>query len=215
MNRRTPITVAAVLGSAALLATACQIDINTGEEVTRTFDISDFEHLEIDSAFEVTIEVGPEATLEIDINEEVLDRLDVDQDGDRLSIGFDGGLVSFSGSKEARITTPSLSSLDFDGAVGAEITGLDSERLELDLDGASSVTASGSVGVLVINADGASNVDFDDVEIDEVEIDANGASSIDVSEAKAVSGRANGASSIDVSDSATVDVRTSGASSID
>ncbi len=211
-----PLAVAGVLAGAALIGTACQVDINTGgETISRTFDISDFEHLEIDSAFDVDLEVGEAASLEIEISEEIVDRLEVDQDGDRLTIGFDGGLLSTSGKMDIKVSTPSLSSIDLDGAVSADIEGLDEARLEMDLDGASSVDGRGSVGVLVIDADGASSMDFSDVEIDRVEIRAGGASSIDVSEAGEVSGRATGASSVSVSDDADIDdLRTEGPASV-
>ncbi|MEM9561594.1 MAG: DUF2807 domain-containing protein [Actinomycetota bacterium] len=219
MSRRSstgrPMAVAGLLAGAALVGTACQVDINTGgQSVTRTFDIADFEHLEIDSSFDVDVEVGEAASLTIEIGEEIVDRLQVDQDGDRLTIGFDGGLLSTSSDMNITVTTPSLASVDFDGAVSADIEGLDEARLEVDLNGASQVDGRGSVGVLVIDADGASSIDFSGVEIDRVEIEADGASSIDVTEAGEVSGRAAGASSIEVSEETTVDVRTSGAASV-
>ena len=208
-------TIGAVVGVAALTTTACQVDLDLGEVVTREFDVTEFDEIEVDSAFDVFIEVGDEPSVEIDVHEEVEDRLRVDQDGDRLSIGFDGGFLSTSGDLEVRITTPSLTSVDFDGAVDAEITGIDAERFEVDLDGASRVDGRGSVGVLVIDADGASRADFDAVTADRAEVDLDGASRVDVAGADRVEGSAGGASSVSVSDEASVNVRTSGAASID
>lgn len=204
----------AALGGAALVGTACTIDIDSGEKVTETFTITEFERLEIDGAFDVEIEIGPEPSLEIDVHEEVADRLEVENDGDTLRIGFDGGLFSVSGGQDVRITTPSLSALDLNGAVSADITDLDADRLEIDLDGATDLEATGSASEVIIDIDGASNVDFDDLTIGRVEVQADGASSIDVSEAEEVRGELKGASSLNVSDDANVNVRTSGASSI-
>lgn len=216
MSRRN-LQLATLVAGIAIVGTACNIDIDTGggDTVTETFDISEFTELEVSSAFDVEVEIGDEASLVIDIPEDVVDRLEVDQDGDRLSIGFDGGLFSISGPLEARITVSELTAIDLDGAVDAEITGLDADQLDVELQGASEVDATGSVGVLVIDADGASKADFGNTTVDRVEVDLSGASWVDVNGAAEVQGQASGASSVDVSPDANVNVRTSGASSVE
>ncbi|MEL6982504.1 MAG: DUF2807 domain-containing protein [Actinomycetota bacterium] len=217
MSRRN-LQLAALVAGVAVIGTACQIDIETGsgETVTETYDISEFTELEVSSAFDVEVEIGDEASLVIDIEEDVLDRLEVEQDGDRLRIGFDSGLFSISGPLEARITVTELTAIDFDGAVDAEIDGLDADQLDVTLSGASQVDASGSVGVLVIDADGASEADFGNTSVERAEVDASGASRIDVNGASEVRGQASGASSVDVSpDADNVNVTTSGASSVE
>lgn len=216
MSRRN-LQLAALVAGVAVVGTACQVDIDTGggDTVTETFDITEFTELEVSSAFDVEIEIGDEASLVIDVEEGVLDRLEVDQDGERLRIGFDGGLFSVSGPLEARITVPELTALDLNGAVDAEITGLDAEQLDVQLRGASEVDATGSVGVLVIDADGASEADFGNTTVERADVDLSGASRADVNGASEVRGQASGASSVDVSPDANVNVTTSGASSIE
>jgi len=216
MNRRH-LSIATVVGALALAGTACRVDINAGgDTVTETFDVAEFTELEVSSAFEVTVEIGDEPSIEINLNEQVVDRLEIDQDGDRLSIGFDGGLFSTSGPLEARIVTTDLTKVTLDGAVDASVQGLDTQQLDVELSGASQLTVRGSVGVLVIDADGASQADFADTEVERAEVDVSGASSIDVNGAAEVRGQASGASSVDVSPNAdNVNVTTSGASSVE
>lgn len=207
------ITIAAI----ALLATGCRISIGSddGDTVTETFDIDEFSELEVSTAFDVEIDVGSETTLEIDVDEDLVEDLDIDQEGDRLSIDIDQGFFSTSGPLRARITTPNLEALRLNGAVEVDVKGLDGDRLDLELNGASKVTGEGSVRSVTIDSDGASTVEFDDVEIEEVQLDIDGASSLQLNGAANVTGRLDGASSVDVSNSASVDVITSGASSID
>ncbi len=216
MSRRN-LQLAALVAGVAVIGTACQVDINAGgETVTETFDVTEFTEVEVSSAFDVTIEIGDEPSVEIDLNDEVLDRLEVEQDGDRLSIGFDGGLFSISGPLDARIVTTDLTKVSLDGAVDASIRGLDASQLDVELSWASQVTGRGSVGVLVIDADGASQADFADTEVERAEVDVSGASSVDVNGAAEVRGQASGASSVDVSpDADNVNVTTSGASSVE
>lgn len=214
------VPVGLALGTAGLLATGCGINIDAGDAfdagdtVTESFTVDEFDELAIDSAFDVTIVLGEDPSLEIDVGENLVDDLRVDQDGDRLSIGLDDGLFNINSDIEARIATNDLSRLDLNGAVRAEIRNLDSERLELDLNGASRVEGEGSVGELVVDANGASRVDFDEVTVDQVELEANGASELILTDAAELTGELNGASSLAVSDDARVNVRTEGASSI-
>lgn len=213
---RHPVAVPAVAaGVLALLGAACKVDVDLGETVTKEITVTEFDDVDIDGPFDVLVEVGQEPGVTVDIHEEIVDRLEIDQDGDHLSIGFSGGLAFTSNETEVTITTPELTRLSLDGAASVDVEDLDGERLVLELDGASSVTGRGSVGVLVIDTDGASSVDFDRVTADTAEIDADGASSIEIARTAAVTGRANGASSIDVADDADVDVSTDGAASVD
>ncbi len=216
--RSVPIGVA--LGSAALLAAGCGIEIDAGDgfdagdTVTESFIVDDFDELEISGAFDVTVSLGDEPSVEIKIGEKLVDDLRVDQDGDRVSIGLDAGWLTINPDLEASITTNGLSRLGLDGAVRADVRDLDADRLELDLNGASRVEGDGTVGELTIEANGASRIDFADVAIDRVELEANGASQLDLTGAAEVGGELNGASTLDVSDDARVNVRTEGASSI-
>lgn len=207
------VTVAAIV----LLGTACGIRINTdsGDMVSKTFEIGDFNELEIVGAFDVDVEIGPEPSLEVEAGENVLDDIDLDQSGDRLRIEIDGGLFSISGPIRIHLTTPALDEVDLSGAVSVDIANLDSDVFDLNIDGASTVNADGKVNRASINLAGASTIDFDDVVIDEADIHAGGASSADLNGAASVTGSLSGASSVDVSDDASVNVSTAGASSID
>lgn len=209
-----PLALALVAG--ALLSAGCGVETDAGDTVTESFAVDEFDELEIDGAFDVTMVLGEEPSVQIETGENLVDDLRVELDGPRLSIGLDDGWFSFTTTDiEARITTTDLLRLDLDGAVSVDIENLDADRFELDLDGASRVAGEGSIGELVIDSNGASRVDFDEVIIDEVEVDADGASRLSLVQAASVSGTLNGATSVDVSDEAEVNVRTEGASSIE
>lgn len=214
MNRRMLIPVAA-LGGAALLASACTIEIDSGETVTETYDVGDFERVSIDTSWDADIEVGPETSVEVQVDEEILDKVDIKVEGDTLFVDLDSGLFSISGDLDIHITTPTLVGVEVDGATQLDIEDLDTDRFEVDVNGASQVTADGTVRELIISADGASQLDFDQVVADRAEVDANGASQIDLAGADEVRGDLDGASQLDVAPDADVNVSTSGASSID
>ncbi|MDH3299135.1 MAG: DUF2807 domain-containing protein [Acidimicrobiia bacterium] len=240
-SRIVPLT--AGLAATALMVAACGVDIRSGSDtddgptVTESFEIDDFDRLVVRDSWTVFVTLGSETTLEVEVAEDLLDDVQVDQSGDRLTLSLDDPrwFSSHRGTREARITTPNLTELDVEGASTVEVVGLTGDQLDVELsgaatvdlgevelqqlqvalEGASSIDGAGSVGVLTADSVGASSVNFGRMTIDEAEIDASGASSLDLGGASAVSGRLAGASSVDVADDASVTVRTSGASSVD
>ncbi len=242
-SRTRIVGLTAVLAATTLMVAACGVDIRAGSDtadgltVTESFEIDDFDRLVVKDSWTVFVTLGSETSLDIEVAADLLDDVEVDQRGDRLTLSLDDPrwFSSHRGTREARITTPSLTELDVEGASTVEVVGLTGDQLDVDLsgavtvdlgevelrqldvalEGASSIDGAGSVGVLTAGATGASSVDFGSMTIDEAEIDASGASSLDLDGAAAVSGRLAGASSVDVADDASVSVRSSGASSID
>lgn len=231
------------LAATTFVVAACGVGIGVdvdpfdGPTVTETFDIEEFDRLVVSDSWTVFVTIGSEPSLEIEVAEDLLDDVEVDQSGDRLTLSLDdpGWFSSHRGTREAHITTPTLTDLKVEGASIVEVDGLTGDRLDVDLsgavtvdlgevdldrvdvalEGASTIDGGGSIGTLNADVVGASSVDFGRVTIDEAEIDAVGASSLDLDGAAVVNGRLAGASSVDVADDASVSVRTEGASSID
>lgn len=215
MTRTIWPVMATAAGAVTVLAAGCTFEINTDDTVTERFDVADFTAVDIGHAFDATIVVGEETEVEIEIDEELLDRLDVRVEDERLVVGFTGGLVSTSGTMDIMIHTPTLTGLHAGGAADVSIDGLDAETFELTADGATDVDASGTIGDLTLDVDGASTVDLDDVDVTTATVDVDGASSVDLDNAASVTGSIGGASSLDVSDDADVDVATGGGATLD
>lgn len=222
----------------ALVTSACAVRIgdDDGPLVSESYDIDSFDELKVDGSWDVVVTSGSETSLEVEVAEDLLNDVDINSDGGRLSISMDlGWFRSHGGRRIARVTTPNLTKVTADGATEVEVDGFQLDRLEIELDGASSIdfdeldvqelaadlngassiNGTGTVVRLDVTVDGASSVDFDRINIDEAEVSASGASSLNLESADSVSGSLSGASSLDVADSTSVDVRTSGASSVD
>lgn len=207
--------VLAIAGGVAALGAACSFSIDTAETVTQSFDVEAFNQIDIGQAFDATILVGPATSVEVEINDELVDKLSVVVENQRLVISLNDGLISTSGPMKVNITTPDLEALSANGAAEVEIEGLDAESFDLRVDGAADITADGSIGELTLDANGASNIDLDQVAIRRAEIQVDGATSVDFDDLQEIEGTIDGASSVDVPDGTTVDVETSGASSIE
>jgi len=181
--------------------------------VSKSFDLTGFSAIDTNSAVQVQVTHGDSYRVEVQVDDNLVSKLDVGVSGKTLHIRFQNGSYT-NYTFKALVTMPELTKVTMNGAsrLDGDMAG---EDLSLDLNGASRVTLSGTAGRLKIVANGASLVQLGSLAAESVDLDANGASRIEVNAGGAVTGRANGASTITVSGSPTsIDVETEGASRV-
>jgi hypothetical protein len=184
--------------------------------VTRQFEISGFQGVEISHAFEAEVRQGDAYGVTVEIDKAFEPHLQVRKAGSRLLVGLEPGLSLRFRSRRSRVqvTMPRLTEMSLSGSVNASVSGFRSgERLVLKLSGASSVEgdidsgdvhveASGASRVVLkgkaggarIKASGASSVDFGDFATEATAVDLSGASSAVVRPAGKLDVAASGAS---------------------
>jgi hypothetical protein len=235
--RATRIVLLATLVVIGTAAVSCTRDTvrGSGNVVARDVAVPSFSRLQVASAFEVTVSLGgqPSLTLQIDDN---LDRhVDVGVDGDTLHIGLRRGTSVSDATLQAAVTAPSLAWIQGSGSsrirVQDPLAG-DDLRLELSgasrldgaaelrsltagLSGASELTLSGRVGSVSASASGASRLALERLEVDALEVELSGASNAEVSVRRTLAASLSGASSLRYRGSPTLTRQdTSGGSSI-
>jgi hypothetical protein len=104
------------------------------------------------------------------------------------------------------VTVRRLESLHTDGLVIAEAINIVGDTLHVDMEGLSQVTASGSVGRSIVDADGIINYDGRNLESDECELDCDGILTLSVHAHRLVHGRACGTGSLEVYGQAALDL---------
>ncbi len=232
-----------MLGLAAIAAfgaTACNADFSIGEEgsgVTRTvsFDVESFDELDVSDGFDVEVIVGDgPATVEVTVDDNLVDDLDVGIDGDRLKIGWDRGRRTPEVSPTAVVTMPSLSRLDASGAAQVSVEGLDVDRLSVDTSGAAGTDLEGTIAQLTFDGSGASDLrvlgsvdqatldlsgaasaDLTEAELGTAEVDLSGGSRVEFGPLDRVEGELSGGSVLSVPDGVDASVDTSGGASIE
>jgi hypothetical protein len=244
----TRVLLIALLAAGTLAATACiEVRVNTrddetvhpsGDIVTRTFDLRDFDTVRIASTFNATIAQGDDYLVEVRVDRNIVDHLDVDLAGARLTIALDGD-INLRGrfTLEAHITLPALRDVQVTGASRATIAGIDDaageldlsvsgaselegdaavESLRADISGASRLTLEGAAELAYIEASGASTLRLAQFALTELEIELSGASNAEVAVAHALGPvRLSGASSLIYAGDPTLsEVQTSGASTV-
>jgi hypothetical protein len=100
----------------------------------------------------------------------------VRKDGDTLKISLEQGSYE-NLNLEAKITMPSLNSLEFSGGTRGSITGFSSTHdFNVDLSGGSYANIVGSAGDLIIDASGGSHFDLSKFNVNDVDVELSGGS---------------------------------------
>jgi len=189
----------------------------SGNPVTQEFDFSDFTEVGIENAFAGTITRGDSYRVVVTVDDNLVDRLKVEQNGNRVTIGFNKTTATTNADLTYEITLPTLSALEVSGASQAQITGFTSgDELSIEASGASRVegdissgdadlTASGASVIRLLGtggdlrgeASGASTLDLTDFVTADADVTASGASHIIVNTTGRLDAEASGASNVD------------------
>ena len=223
-----------VIGSASVSCTR-NVVRGSGNVVARDVAVPSFSRLQVASAFEVTMSVGSQPSLRLQIDDNLDRHVDVGVDGDTLRIGLRRRTSVSDATLQAAVTAPSLAQIQGSGSsrirlrdelagddLGIELSGasrldgtVELRSLTAGLSGASEVTLSGQVGSVSANASGASRLALERLQVDGLEVDLSGASTAEVSVRRTISASLSGASSLRYRGSPTLTRQeTSGGSSI-
>lgn len=217
-----PLLLALVL---SLACTVSGISFPTGDSITGSGDVveldqdfSDFDSLEIRSAFDVDVNQGDEFSVVVRIDDNLVDYLDLRQTGDEVKIGLEDRNYNYDAiTLEAEVTLPVLSAIDLSGASRAVLDGLSSNSDFLaDISGASRLLGEISAGDCRFDVSGAGSADLSGSG-SSLDIDASGGSSVDLADFAVgdASVRASGASTVVVNVNGALDVNASSASRVE
>lgn len=231
---------AAACGGSSSSATSDEAGVVTGTGVqkTQTFDLSGFTSVRVSQGFSVVIEKGDSFAVSASVNENLVDHLQVEVQGDTLVIALDPAKTYRLADLSAQVTMPELAGLEVQGNADAYATGFKSKgdvslkasgagRISVDGMKAASATLAVSEGgmlggkmvvsgALVMSAAGASQAIVAGA-ARTVELTADGASEVSLKDLAAVTASVtlSGGSRASVRASKTVDVSLAEASSLD
>jgi hypothetical protein len=233
------VVVIAVIIVAALIIAAVAFFIlylPVGNEKTQSFANTDFNTLEISSAFTVNVTQSNSYNITITAIQRTLDQIVVKQNGNKLTIDVKPGAILGSFNAKAQISMPKLESVTFSGATRGAAIGFNSEvpftakvsgasslqlsdfqsaNITVELSGASTLTAKGSANDLSATVTGASNLNLLDLEIHSANVNVSGASHAIINLDGRLDADVSGASSLQYSGQPTLGtINTSGASTV-
>ena len=196
-----------------VLLAACTTVTGSGNPVNRSFDLDGFSRINASQGAQVEVTRGEAFSVDVEVDDNAVSKLDVSVSGDTLRIGLKVDSV-VNVTFRARVTMPELTGVMVSGGSGLQGV-LAGEDLDLNVSGGSRATLTGTAGRVTIDASGGSRALLGALAAGDVKLDASGGSHVEVNSSGRVSGQASGGSSVTVSGSPTsVDVETSGGASL-
>ncbi len=144
----------------------------TGPVVSRNFNWTASDRLEVNDVAEITYIQGPVAKLTIEAPKSVLDRIEI-EDG---TISRDDH-YDWDGKLKVTLTAPNVHRFELGGVQSLTLRQFDQQDLEINLSGTGSVTGTGKVKALSLDISGAGSADLSGMQMDEAEVSLSGAGS--------------------------------------
>jgi hypothetical protein len=207
--------------------------------VTKKFKVANFKSIELGSAFEVHIHKGSVYAVSVTGREKDLEDVEVTSSAGKLEIGYESswkwGWNTNRSKVVVNITLPRLENGEFTGACKVDlqgfsneeemrflfsgaakgiIEGLRTDKLKIELSGASDCKISGQSDYLKVEASGASHLKALEFLSRNVDVEASGASSAQVHVQKSLQVDASGASHVKYKGSPIITKDLSGAASL-
>ena len=162
-----------------LLLLAALVGCGGGERITETRQVTPFSRLEVSESIDVKVVPGDGRRVRVYAGENVIDRVLTASSGGVLEIDIrNRGIVIGSdplGDVEVELQASALEGVDIEGAGDVVLEDLDSEELELELQGAADIDASGTVDRLTASIEGAGNANLLDLRVRTARVSVEGA----------------------------------------
>jgi hypothetical protein len=207
--------------------------------VTKKFKVANFKSIELGSTFEVHVHKGNVYAVSVTGREKDIEEIEVTSSGGKLAIGYETSWKwSWNNSRSkvvVNITLPRLESGEFTGACKVDLLGFTNEeemrllfsgaakgsaeglrtdKLKIELSGASDCRITGQSDYLKVEASGASHLKALEFLSRNVDVEASGAISAQVHVQKSLQVDASGASHVKYKGSPIINKDLSGAASL-
>lgn len=190
-----------------------------GGFVSKSFDEKDFNKIDINNAFFVTVKYAPQYKVSVKGAQDDIDDLQITVKNNKLSVEYDKrvNLKRIRRYKmEVEIETPDLVAINCSSASNTEVFGFENlEKLEVEVSGASKLTIDSKIKALSSGISGASELILKR-DVETIDAQLSGASKLEGFSAfsKFVFLELSGASKAEVYATETLDVEASGASKV-
>jgi len=160
-----------------LLILSGVILIDSGKLQTQQKDLSDFTIINIQSGFQAQISQGDSYSLSITADNNVINRIDVSQTGNTLTIGLQLASIFNIGTLKAQITMPDLQEIHLSGGAKANVAGfVMAHDLSVSESGGSTLKIEGQANGLSASCSGGSGLQLSELKVDTATITMRGGS---------------------------------------
>jgi hypothetical protein len=153
-----------------------------GRNVTKNFNVGNFSELDMSGFGHVSIKAGEQPSVSITTDEGYFSYITADLIGSELNINTEHGTRGWHDKKVdiTVVTNQPLKKITINGASYLDYANISSDRLVLEVNGASHCNLSGKINSLQIEANGASHVNAKNLIASDANLETSGAAYIDV-----------------------------------
>ena len=184
----------------------------------QTYDLKDFSEIEINDAFHVIVKKSDQYKVVVNGRKEDLKNVVLEKTGEELSVKYKSKIFNLADNRheiKVYVFMPELHRVKFGGACRSDITGFDSDQLEVGLSGAALSNINVNVQYLDVDLSGASRLDLSG-NGRKMEVKVSGASAFNAFgfEANEITVNASSAASANVNATDNLDINGSGNSNV-
>lgn len=226
-----------VMTSLSLSMSSCDVlqqTVDPKNAVQESFDVKNFDGLEIGNAFEITVTKGSDYKVKASGDSRDIDDLVVKERNGTLEVYYRNNWRLRRYRMSIEIEMPTLKEVDFSGATEASVKGFDNlsdleidlsgaskatfytsaKNFDIDLSGASTLELEGKADKIYAELSGASNLNAFGVDATDASLNLSGASNGRVNVAQQLKVKASGASKVRYRGAAKVESDLSGSSKV-
>jgi len=171
------IVIGGVVVLIGLLILSGVILIDSGKLQTQQKNLSDFTIINIQSGFQAQISQGDSYNVSITADNNVINRIDVSQTGNTLTIGLQLASIFNIGTLKAQITMPDLQEIHLSGGANANVAGfVMAHDFSVSESGGSTLRVEGQANGLSASCSGGSGLQLSDFKVDTATIIMSGGS---------------------------------------
>ncbi len=201
---RRSVTALAMTGAicASMTAMTAPVAAHSDDQTSEVRELATFTKIRIKGGLELDLVAGKDQRVEVSAGRGHLAEVETYVRGDTLVIDMDhdddDGIHINSDDVHVTISMAMLEELEVLGAVDAEMSGIDSKNLRIDIKGAGDVEIEGTCGSLELEIKGAGDVDAEELKCADVQVSVKGVGEARVYASESVDADVSGIGSITV-----------------
>ena len=180
MKKLLSVLLAIAFATLACSTTIPGVLVGSGDVVTESFDVTDFDQIRLGTSGTLYVEQGDEFSLTIETDDNILPALNVDVIKGMLTLTADPKYTALQDTKLIyRVTVPELTALDVSGSGEIFVGDLKSASLSMTVSGSGDTSFSNAdIDLLTINVNGSGNAIFENIAAEDIIINVNGSGDV-------------------------------------
>jgi Putative auto-transporter adhesin, head GIN domain len=151
----------------------------SGKRVTQKRDVGSFTSISAEGAFDIEIVCQKTLGIEVEADDNLLPLISTEVSNNVLRLKPTSN-YSTPDAPKIKINVPNIEAFSADGAGKIDISGVSNDKLQIALNGAPNLTASGTTKMIGIDTNGAARIDTHNLRAAHAVVDSKGVSKVDL-----------------------------------